>query len=147
LWLAGEGPLRRELENLAVTLGVLDRVRFLGWRTDRAALLRAADICVLPSRYEPFGTVILEAWAAGTPLVACASAGPAAHIEDGVSGLLTPINDAPALAVALRRALKDEDLRRRLVAQGYAVYIRDYTRESVTRRWIKFYQGLVAGTA
>jgi glycosyltransferase involved in cell wall biosynthesis len=143
VWLAGDGPLRRELENLAKKLGVIDRVRFLGWRTDRAGLLRAADICVLPSRYEPFGTVILEAWAAGTPLVAAASAGPAAHVEDGVSGLLVPIDDAAALGAALRRALDDENLRRRLVAQGYAVYIRDYTRESVTRQWVRLYKSLL----
>ncbi|MGB9154228.1 MAG: glycosyltransferase [Alphaproteobacteria bacterium] len=142
LWLAGDGPLRRELETLAKKLGVIDRVRFLGWRTDRAALLRASDICVLPSRYEPFGTVILEAWAAGTPLVACASAGPAAHIENDVNGLLTPIDDVAALTAALRRALDDENLRRRLVAQGYAAYIKDYTRESVTQQWIRFYKSL-----
>jgi len=143
VWLAGDGPLRRELENLARTLGVIDRVRFLGWRTDRAALLRAADICVLPSRYEPFGTVILEAWAAGTPLVACASAGPAATIENGVTGLLTPINDVLALTSAIRKVLDDEDLRRRLVAQGYAAYIKEYTREAVTQQWMKFYKMLL----
>jgi glycosyltransferase involved in cell wall biosynthesis len=143
VWLAGDGPLRRELETLAKKLGVIDRVRFLGWRTDRAALLRAADICVLPSRYEPFGTVILEAWAAGTPLIACASAGPAATVEDGVTGLLTPIDDAGALADALKRALNDEELRRRLVAQGYAAYIKDYTREAVTHQWLRLYKSLV----
>jgi glycosyltransferase involved in cell wall biosynthesis len=143
VWLAGDGPLRRELETLARTLGVIDRVRFLGWRTDRAALLRAADICVLPSRYEPFGTVILEAWAAGTPLVACASAGPAATVENGVTGLLTPINDASALTSAIRKVLDDEDLRRRLVAQGYAAYIKDYTREAVTQQWLKLYKSLI----
>ena len=139
-WLAGDGPLRRELETLATKLGVIDRVRFLGWRTDRAALLRAADICVLPSRYEPFGTVILEAWAAKTPLVACASAGPAAHVEDGTTGLLTPIDDAQALQAALRQALDNNDLRHHLIAQGYAAYIKDYTRESVTRQWLEFYK-------
>ncbi len=143
LWLAGEGPLRRELETLAKNLGVIDRVRFLGWRTDRAALLRSADICVLPSRYEPFGTVILEAWAAGTPLVACASAGPAAHVTHNVTGLLTPIDDVKALTTALRRVLDDETLRRAIVAQGYAAYIKDYTRESVTRQWIQFYKSLM----
>ena len=143
VWLAGDGPLRQELETLAQKLGVIERVRFLGWRTDRAALLRAADICVLPSRYEPFGTVILEAWAAKTPLIACASAGPAAHVEDGVTGLLTPIDDAPALQAALRRALDDKPLRDRLIAQGYDAYIKDYTREAVTRQWVQFYKSLV----
>jgi glycosyltransferase involved in cell wall biosynthesis len=141
-WLAGDGPLKRDLENSARKLGVIDRVRFLGWRTDRAALLRAADICVLPSRYEPFGTVILEAWAAGTPLVACASAGPAATVEDGVTGILVPIDDADGLATAMRKVLADEGLRRRLVAQGYAAYIKDYTREAVTHQWVRFYKAL-----
>ncbi len=141
-WLAGDGPIQRDLEALAKELGVMDRVRFLGWRTDRAALLRAADVCVLPSRYEPFGTVILEAWAAGTPFVACASAGPAAHVDHETTGLLTPIDDVAALKTALRRVLDDEELRRRLVSNGYAAYIKDYTRESVTRQWLAFYKSL-----
>ncbi len=142
-WLAGDGPLQRELETLAVKLGVMDRVRFLGWRTDRAALLRAADVCVLPSRYEPFGTVILEAWAAGVPLVAARSAGPAAHIEDGLNGLLVPIDDAEALATAMRRAFSEVELRQRLIAHGFATYTKDYTRESVTQQWIAFYKKLI----
>lgn len=145
LWLAGEGPLRRELETMAKDLGLLERVRFLGWRRDRGALLRSADICVLPSRYEPFGTVILEAWAAGTPLVACRSAGPAAHIEDGETGVLVDINDAKGLTAAILRVLNDESLRRRLVAQGYAAYIKDYTREAVTQQWILLYQHMCKG--
>ncbi|MBV8061503.1 MAG: glycosyltransferase [Alphaproteobacteria bacterium] len=142
-WLAGDGPLRNELEQLAKAEGVMDRVRFLGWRTDRAALLRAADVCVLPSRYEPFGTVILEAWAAGTPFVACKSAGPAATVEDDVNGLLVEIDDIAGLANAMRRATRDEELRRRMVAQGYTAYIKSFTREAVTRQWIQFYQGLI----
>lgn len=143
-WIAGDGPLRRKLEDFARKLGVIDRVRFLGWRTDRAALLRAADVCVLPSRYEPFGTVILEAWAAGTPLVACRSAGPAAHIEDGVNGLLVAIDDTQGLANAMRRAANDEALRRSLTAQGTATYMRSYTPEAVTQQWLQLYQKLAA---
>jgi glycosyltransferase involved in cell wall biosynthesis len=142
-WLAGDGPLRDELHALATKLSVMDRVRFLGWRTDRSALLRAADVCVLPSRYEPFGTVILEAWAAKTVFVACASAGPAARIEDGITGLLTPIDDGEALAKALRRVLDDRDLRDRLISRGYDVYVKNYTREAVTQQWIDFYKSLI----
>jgi glycosyltransferase involved in cell wall biosynthesis len=138
-WLAGDGPLQNQLEKLAQDLGIRDRVRFLGWRTDRSALLRAADVCVLPSRYEPFGTVILEAWAAQTPLVACRSDGPSAHVEDGVTGLLTPIDDADALATAIRRTLKDDNLRSRLISAGHATYLERFTPEAVTRQWLDFY--------
>ena len=141
-WLAGDGPLRRELETLAKNLGVIDRVRFLGWRTDRAALLRSCDVCALPSRYEPFGTVILEAWAAGTPLVACKSAGPAAHIENGVNGFLVEIDDDKALSEAILSVTTDDNLRRRFIAQGFASYIKSYTREAVTQQWIQLYKSL-----
>ena len=142
LWLAGEGPDRAKLEHLAERLGVMGRVRFLGWRTDRAALLRAADICVLPSRYEPFGTVILEAWAARVPFVACKSAGPAAHVTDGENGLLVEIDDAEGLASALQRVMDDAPLRARLVDKGYNSYISTYTREAVTRQWLDFFRRL-----
>lgn len=142
-WMAGDGPLQKELETLATKLGIMERVRFLGWRTDRAALLRSADVCVLPSRYEPFGTVILEAWAAGTPLVACKSAGPAAHVDDGMNGLLVEIDDVEGLANAMHRATNDEALRQKLIAQGFAAYIKDYTRESVTQQWVRFYNQLM----
>ncbi len=143
VWLAGEGPLRRDLEKLTKKLGLEKRVRFLGWRTDRGALLRAADVCALPSRYEPFGTVILEAWAAGTPLVAAASAGPAGHVSEGENGLLVPIDDVPALSIALGRALKDEALRRRLIAGGHDTYARGYTRKAVTEQMIALYKKLI----
>jgi glycosyltransferase involved in cell wall biosynthesis len=144
-WLAGEGELRGSLEALAARLGLGERVHFLGWRTDRGALLAAADVCVLPSRYEPFGTVILEAWAAGVPLVAAASAGPAATVADGETGLLVPIDDAPALAAALRRAAEDAPLRHRLVAAGRVAYARDYTPERVTEQMLATYRRMLAG--
>ncbi|MBX9588193.1 MAG: glycosyltransferase [Hyphomonadaceae bacterium] len=143
-WLAGDGPLEADLKAMADRLGVADRVRFLGWRTDRAALLRAADICVLPSRWEPFGTVMLEAWAAGTPLVAAASQGPAAFIADGGNGILVPIDDVAALAQALRRVIENQALRASLIARGRADYEKDFTREAVTQRMIALYRRLIA---
>jgi glycosyltransferase involved in cell wall biosynthesis len=143
-WIAGDGPLEADLKALAAKLGVADRVRFLGWRTDRGALLAAADICVLPSRWEPFGTVMLEAWAADTPLVAAASQGPAVLIADGVNGLLVPVDDAPALATAIRRLLDNSALKARLIEQGRADYQKGFTREAVTRRMIALYTEIIA---
>ena len=143
-WIAGDGPLRHELHKLAVNLDILERVRFLGWRTDRSALLQAADICVLPSRYEPFGTVILEAWAAKVPLVACASAGPAAHVTDGVTGMLSPIDDVVALTKNIRHVLDDNALREKMIAEGHEAYLKDFTRMAVTKSWQNFYQALMA---
>lgn len=145
-WIAGDGPLEAELKGLAAKLGVGDRARFLGWRSDRGALLKAADICVLPSRYEPFGTVMLEAWAAGVPLVAAASQGPKDLIADGGNGLLVPIDDAPALAAAIRRIRGDAALEAHLIERGRADYQKGYTREAVTERMLSLYQRLIAGS-
>jgi glycosyltransferase involved in cell wall biosynthesis len=83
--------------------------------------------------------VILEAWAAKTAFVACASAGPAAHVTDGVNGLLTPIGDAGALRNAIFRIISDNGLRQDLIENGYKAYLQDFTPEAVTKRWIDFY--------
>ncbi len=144
LWLAGDGPERENLETLAARLGIAERVRFLGWRTDRGALLRAADICVLPSRYEPFGTVILDAWSMQTPLVACDSDGPRAYVKNRENGMLVPANDEAALAGAIRAVLDDAELRGRIGAKGYAEYSAGFTRAAVTRQWLDYYNDLMA---
>ncbi len=123
LWIAGDGPLRGELRALAGHLGVADRVRFLGWRDDRDALFGAADVCVFPSRYEPHGTVTMEAWAYRRPLVAAAAAGPAAYVRDGEDGLLVPVDDAPGLAAAIGRVIDQPALAARLVEGGWRRYL------------------------
>jgi len=140
LWLAGEGPSGPELESLAEKLGVASRVRFLGWREDKAALFAAADVAIFPSRYEPFGTVTLEAWAYETPLVAAASAGPAGVITDGHDALLVPIEDADALAKAINRVLGDPNLAASLVANGKAKFDANFTERAVVRRYLDFFE-------
>ncbi|MBC7637411.1 MAG: glycosyltransferase [Acetobacteraceae bacterium] len=139
LWLAGDGPEKAAYEALARQLGVAERVRFLGWRNDRRALIEACDVVVLPSRYEPFGTVIAEAWAMDRPLVATRADGARQYVVDGQSGLLCPIDDAASLAACLRRVVADPDLRTRLVAGGAAAYQADFTRDVVTDRLLACY--------
>jgi len=147
LWMAGDGPLRAELEALARKLGVAERVRFLGWRNDRDALFGAADICVFPSRYEPHGTVTMEAWSHRTPLVAAASAGPAAYVRDGEDGLLAPIDDAPALAAAIRRVIDDPGLAARLVEGGWQRHQAEYTEQACVAGYLELFQRLLAERA
>ncbi len=140
LWIAGDGPLRQGLEALAGTLGVAPRVRFLGWREDRGALLRAADVLAVPSRYEPFGTIMVEAWQIGTPLVAAAAAGPAAYVESESNGLLVPVDDPPALALALRRVLADKRLAQTLSAGGTQTYQDIFTKPRIVEAWLELYR-------
>ncbi|HEY2033519.1 MAG TPA: glycosyltransferase family 4 protein, partial [Rhizomicrobium sp.] len=139
LWIAGEGPELGALSRQVRSLGLSERVRFLGWRNDREALLATADLCVFPSREEPFGTVILEAWAAGIPLIAAAAQGPAAYVKDGENGLLVPIDDADALATAISRAIGDPSLRGRLVERGRKEYETQFTKEVYVKAMQKVY--------
>jgi glycosyltransferase involved in cell wall biosynthesis len=131
LWLAGEGALRPELERQAARLGLADRLRFLGWRSDVPALLAAADLLVCPSRQEPLGNVVIEAWAAGLPVIAAASDGPSELIEEGRTGLLVPIEDAEALAAAIGQVVAGTELRERLVAGGRSAFEAQFTEDRV----------------
>ena len=140
VWIAGEGPLEAELKAQCTRLGLDHRVRFLGWRNDRGALLAACDVVAFPSRYEPFGTVTVDAWAASRPLVAADAVGPAAYVKDGVNGLLVPKNDVDALAAALGRVIYDKALAQKLVAGGRASYEAQFTKAAFQHDSLAFYE-------
>jgi glycosyltransferase involved in cell wall biosynthesis len=134
-WIAGEGEERDALARVSAELGIGERVRFLGWRDDKEALFAAADLCVVPSRFEPFGNVVLEAWAAGKPVIAAAALGPAAIVRDGENGLLVPVEDDAALAQAIERLLKDRALATTLAAGGGKTLAAEYSEAQVLRAW------------
>ncbi|HXP74424.1 MAG TPA: glycosyltransferase [Stellaceae bacterium] len=138
LWLAGEGLARAELETRAERLALGNRVRFLGWREDTAALLATADMLVCPSRHEPLGNVVIEAWAAGVPVVAASSAGPAALIRDGINGLLVPVEDADGLARAMTRLAETRTLRAELAAAGRSTYGAEFSESVVVAQYRAF---------
>jgi glycosyltransferase involved in cell wall biosynthesis len=144
LWLAGDGPEKKTYETLAADLGLADRIRFLGWRTDRKALLEACDVCALPSRYEPFGTVIAEAWATGKPLVASRAAGASQYVRDGETGLLCDIDDVDGLADRIAAVLADPGLAARITAGGAREYERAFSRQASTDAMLKVYERMIA---
>lgn len=145
LWLAGDGPLRRSLERQADELGIAARVRFLGWRDDPAPLFAAADLYVVPSRHEPLGSVVLEGWMHGLPMVAAASQGPRWLIEDGGNGMLVPIDDAGAMAAALQCLIDDREMAGRLARNGRAAFETGFTETVAVRRYLELFDRLLAG--
>lgn len=147
LWLGGEGPLAAKLRNQAERLGVASRVRFLGWREDTPALLVACDIFVCSSRHEPFGNIIIEAWAQKVPVVAAASEGPRHLIRSGHSGVLVPLENAKALAEAIRALGNDTALARSLAESGHNEYLLGYTEEKVVARYVEFLESIIAREA
>jgi glycosyltransferase involved in cell wall biosynthesis len=118
LVLAGDGELRVEVEALARTLGVADRVRFLGYIDDLGSWYAAFDAFLLTSANEGAPVVAIEALAAGVPVVATAAGGTGTVVDDGETGLLAPIGDIPTLAAHLERLRDDDDLRTRFGDEG-----------------------------
>jgi len=142
LWIAGTGPLENELFHSVNELGLVGRVRFLGWRDDVAALHAAADVYVCPSRHEPLGNVIIEAWAQGKPVVSAASKGPAELITNEESGLLVQVDDVIGLSDAIRRVFTDKTLADRLATGGFRAYENEFTESIVVGRYISFLKKL-----
>ena len=143
LWIAGEGPLRDELAKVAYDAGVETRIHFLGWRSDRAALLQACDICVFPSRYEPFGTVFVQAWANHTPVICSRADGPRQFVRDGEDGLLFAIDDTAGLTAQLKKLIADKSLQEKLVANGYQRYLQEFTKERTVQAYLEFYNEIL----
>jgi glycogen synthase len=120
LVLLGDGPERADLLALATDLRLDDRVHLPGSvpRGSVPAHLAHADVAVMPSRYEEAGRGIVEAMAAGTPVVASGVGGIPAIVRAGVNGLLVPPDDPAALASAIDRVISQPTFARTLVAQG-----------------------------
>ncbi len=142
LWIAGEGPLREDLQKLAEKLGIKPRVRFLGWREDTAALLQTADVFICPSRHEPLGNVVIEAWAQGKPVIAADSMGPGMLIENMETGVLVPVDEPVPLARAIKTVIEDTNLAERISRQGYDAYVDNFTEERVVEQYLQFFRDI-----
>jgi len=137
--LAGNGPLRGDIDAMREAAGLDADVRFLGERKDTAALMQSADFLVLPSSYEGMSNVLMEAMAAGCPVIASDVGGNPELVEDGVTGLLFPSDDADALAHCLQRMGGDHALRLRLSQQAAQVARQRYSVEQLVRSTTRVY--------
>jgi len=146
LVIIGEGPLRSELEGLARSLGVAERVRFLGDVHNQliAPHFLASDVYLLPSVAvsEAFGIVQIEAMASGVPVINTALASGVPYVSrDGESGFTVKPADTEALAVAVRRLLDDAELRKRFGEAGRLRAEREFSKEVLARRLLSIYAG------
>jgi glycosyltransferase involved in cell wall biosynthesis len=142
LLLAGDGPLRPELERLVAELGITNRVRFLGIRHDVPDLLKAADMFVLSSVSEAASITLLEAMASGKPVVVTNVGGNPEIVREGVEGLLTPRGDANAMAMAMRRLLDDRDLAMGMGCRGAERVRAQYQLDRTIARYHQVYEEL-----
>jgi glycogen synthase len=144
---AGTGTAEAELKRQARHLGLAGHGAFLGWVGDDMlhSLYRVSDLCIVPSIYEPFGLVALEAMASGCLCVVADTGGLREVVPvDGTVGLRFPSRDASALSAVLERVLIDDDARRQLVAEAREHVLR-FDWGEVARRTGELYDALVAG--
>jgi len=147
LLLVGDGPLREELTRLAQHLRCSQTVRFLGPRDDVSALLQAADLFVLPSRYECGSNVTLESMATAVPVVAFDVGGMRELIEPNRTGWLVPIDEPHRLAETIIVALLDGPGRRRIGQAARQTIIEHYSTERWVERYSAVYQQIADGKA
>lgn len=131
LVLMGDGPMRETLERQALSLGIRDRVHFTGWVQASVPALAVGDVMICPSREEPLGNVILEAWSRGLPVLSTRTAGGRELIDEGATGLLCDVADPADLAQGWRRVLSDGALRADL-GGGAREHFRSRYSESAT---------------
>jgi glycogen synthase len=143
-----DGGMRPALEAQVARAGLADRVRFLGHVDDERLLAdayRGARALVLPSEYEAFGLVLLEALAQGTPVIASRVGGIPEFVEEGRAGLLCPVGDTVAFAAALERLWSDEAFARALGAYGRDHVVPNYTWDGLVDRLQAIYREVRAG--
>ncbi|NNN06017.1 MAG: glycosyltransferase family 4 protein, partial [Elusimicrobia bacterium] len=141
----GDGPQRRALEAKAFTLGLNDRLFFLGWRRDAARWLAAADVFALTSLWEGLPRALVEAMRTGLPSVCYATDGVVDVLHDGVTGLLAPPGDVEAFAQKLTNLLLDAGLRARLGAAARASIGPEFDIDEMVRAQERLYLELLEG--
>lgn len=143
LWLAGAGPEETRLRQQAIALGIDDRVRWLGWRQDVGPLYRACDVFVCPSRHEPLGNVVIEAWAHRAAVVAADASGPASLLADRETGRLVPRENPAALATALAETLTQPAEAAAIAEAGHQAFAAQFSEAVVVRQYRDFLQSVL----
>lgn len=140
LTLAGDGPFRAEMEQLASNLGIRDRVLFAGDTDNVPSLLAETDISVLATRFESLPLTIIEAMRAGVPVIASEVGGVAELVTHGTTGYLVPHSDSQALQERLRELIASDQTRSRMGQMGRLQYERQFTVEKMAGAVLSLYR-------
>jgi glycosyltransferase involved in cell wall biosynthesis len=145
-YLAGEGSLRKSLEEMSSRLGLKENVRFLGFVADMPAFLSKVDIFVLPSLFEGLGVSVLEAMAAGKPVIASRVGGLAELVIDAVTGFLVGPGDIEGLAGAILKLEGDRAMIGEMGRKGRERVRENFTMEQMARQNEEYYYDLLGRT-
>lgn len=139
----GDGPLKKELEDLSEKLNIKEKIIFTGFRSDIKEILSAVDLLVIPSLLEGFPMVTLEAMAMAKPIIATNINGITEQITDGVNGILVPPKDPAALAKSVIRVLNDRDYARSLGLLAREKVEQEFSVEKMVAETEKVYLSLL----
>ena len=137
LWLIGDGPERAGLETLVAREGLGDRTRFTGWVAEPINHIASADCFVMPSRDEPLGNALIEAWHAGTASVTTATAGPRWYAKDRRDCLMVEVDDVTAMAEAITHLRQNPALAVQLQDGARDTLERSFSRSAVVARYFQ----------
>lgn len=146
LALVGDGDLRPSIERQIERLGLAQRIELYGSATDLPPLYDAFDLFVQASNSEALPNVLIEASAAGLPIVATAAGGSGELVHDGETGLLVPIDDVDALTLTIDRAINDAGLRHRMGSAARGLVEREYGMERFVDEYANLYRDQLAAT-
>lgn len=146
LAIGGEGGERAMIESLIDTHGLNDRIILTGFREDIPIILPEIDLFLFTSTTEGLGTSLLDAFAAGVPVVATAAGGVPEIVRNGETGLLAPVGDAAGLARRVREVLKHASLREQLVA-GARKLVREFSTERTAEKTLDIYRSVLSRPA
>lgn len=145
LVVVGDGEEREELRRLAGRLNLAARIHFLGWRHDLETILGGLDVVICSSRNEGTPVALIEAMAAGVPVLSTDVGGVGDLVVHGETGWLVPPGDPPAMAQGVRRLLADPEFRARLAAAAQVVALERHDAKGLIHRMETLYEGLMAG--
>lgn len=145
LWVIGEGPDRKKFEEHALEIGIKPRTRFVGARSDVAALLAASDLIVCPARNDDLGEQVLQAWACAKPVIASDSLGPGLLISHRENGVLVPVDDPRSLAEAIKWLNQDPDFSQRIAMAGAETFAKSHREEIVIPEYLSFFNSVLTG--
>ena len=138
----GEGTERSNLEQLAIDLGIQDRVQLLGWVENPRSYLSQFDVVAMPSRSEGFPLAMVEAMFAARPVIATRVGSMPEAVIDGITGWLIEKNDVNGLAKALKRSRDDVDLRLQMGQQARQMALANFTVEAMTKQYEQLWEKL-----
>ena len=144
LLLVGNGKLRAELEEYAKEIGLLDKIRFLGYRSDVLSIVSKADLFLLPSIIEGLPGVILESFYVGTPVIANNVGGISEIVQPGKTGWLIEKGDETAFARAIEEALNNKELVATYVNNARVLVNQEYLNPTIAERFVQQYKKILA---